>query len=58
MSKRAGKTGNRKYYNGYTKGPGGLLCYCCGAIYNASRVIRRKNKEKCKQLTRQTNIKE
>jgi hypothetical protein len=46
MSKRAGKTGNRKYYNGHTKGPGGLKCYCCGAVHNATRTIRRKEKQR------------
>jgi hypothetical protein len=55
MSKRAGKTGARKYYNGYTKGPGGLKCTCCGAVYNAKRVIRRKSKEACKRLLREHN---
>ena len=55
MGRRAGKTGARKYYNGYTKGPGGVKCYCCGAIHNATRVIRRKNKEKCKALVRENN---
>jgi hypothetical protein len=50
---RAGKTGARKYYNGHTKGPGGIKCYCCGAILNASRVIRRKSKKECKRLLRE-----
>jgi hypothetical protein len=49
MSKRAGKTGNRKYYNGHTKGPGGLKCPCCGAVHNAKRVIRRKAKQELRE---------
>jgi hypothetical protein len=44
MSKRAGKTGARVRYNGFTKGPGGVKCSCCGPVHNASRVIRRKGK--------------
>jgi len=52
---RAGKTGNRKYYNEHTKGPGGLKCYCCGAVHNAKRTIRRKAKEQTKQLAREYN---
>jgi len=49
MSKRAGKTGNRKHYNGHTQGPGGLKCECCGAVHNAGKVIRRKNKQELKK---------
>jgi len=46
--KNAGRTGNGKYYRGFTKGPGGLHCPCCGAIHNAKRVIRRKAKQALK----------
>lgn len=52
ISKRAGKTNLRRRYKGYTSGPGGLKCPCCGAILNASRIIRRKEKRKLRNLKR------
>lgn len=52
MGKRANKGNLRKRYKGYTLGPGGLKCPCCGAIMNASRVIRRNEKRKLHNLKR------
>lgn len=49
------KQGMRQIYNGFTRGTGGLKCYCCGARYRAMKAIRAKNKIKNKQITREAN---
>ena len=54
-TKRAGKGTLRRYYNEYLRGPGGLMCPCCGAIHGAKQIIRRKNKQELKNEVREAN---
>ena len=54
-TKRAGKGTLRSYYNQHLRGPGGLMCPCCGAVPGAKQIIRRKNKQDMKTKTREAN---
>lgn len=55
MGKRAGKSGARARYKGYTLGPGGLKCPCCGSVWKASKKIRKKEKNEAQTLVRELN---
>jgi hypothetical protein len=45
MSKASGL---QKRFRKYLKGPGGLKCPCCGAVYNAGKTERRQAKQALK----------